>query len=116
MRGEFKPALSAWLDTNPFFSSEAAATPFELPEYQLASTDLANELQAEADLRASEGGEANQTSDNYVVTAVLFATSLFFAALSGKLTLYRYRVASLALAGVVFLGTLAYIFSLPIEI
>lgn len=116
MRDEFKPAFSAWLDADPFVSPDAPGTPFELAEYQLAAADEAEALQTEAELRASDAGDANQDSDNYVVTAVLFATALFFAALSGKLRRQRFKTGALALAGIVFVGTSVYLFTLPIEV
>ncbi len=116
VRDEFRPALEAWLDTEPFRSTDAPGTPFELPEYQLDARDQAAALEADADRLAGLAGDANQTSDNYVMTAVLFASALFFAALSGKLRSRKYEIASLVLAAVVFTGTLAYLFTLPIEV
>lgn len=116
MRDEFKPAMAAWLDMNPFQSADAASTPFALPEYELEQAALAEELENTADQRADDAGVANQRSDNYVVTAVLFATALFFAALSGKLRRNSYRIASLGLGTVLFLGTLIFVLSMPIEV
>lgn len=114
-REEFKPAVRAWLDTNPFADPGAASSPFELPEYQLAAAAEAERLLAEAEIKAADAGDANQTSDNYVVSAVLFASSLFFAAMSGKLLKTRYKTAALIVAALVFLGTVVYVLTLPIE-
>ena len=115
MREEFRPAMAAWLETDPFLSTEGATTPFAMPEYRLEQNELAEELEDTADQRADDAGVANQRSDNYVVTAVLFATALFFAALSGKLRRNSYRIASLGLGIVLFLGTLVLVLSMPIE-
>ena len=116
MREEFRPALDAWLDTDPFDDPNAPPTPFDMPEYQLEAQDEAEALEVKADGLAADAGDANQRSDNYVVSAVLFATALFFAALASKLSDRRYQNAALGIAGLVFLGTLIYILSLPIEI
>lgn len=115
-REEFKPAVQAWLDTSPFQDPDAPSGPFQMPEYQLAAAVEAETLLAEAELKSAVAATANQTSDNYVVSAVLFASALFFAALSGKLTKSRYKTAALVIATFVFLGTVIYVFTLPIEV
>jgi hypothetical protein len=51
-----------------------------------------------------------------VISAVLFASSLFFAALASKLRIARYQNAALVVAGLLFIGTLIYVLSLPLEI
>lgn len=116
MREEFRPALDAWLDTDPFDDPDAPATPFEMPEYVLEAQTTAEELEDKADQLAADAGQANQRSDNYVISAVLFATSLFFAALASKLKSHRSQNAALVVAFLVFFGTLLYVMSLPIEI
>ena len=114
-REEFKPVVRAWLDTNPFDNPDAPSTPFDMEEYQLASADQAFELEQEADQRAADAATANQNSDNYVLTAVLFATALFFAALASRLGAIRYQYASLIIASLMFAGTFIYLLSQPIE-
>ena len=86
-----------------------------MPEYESASRVQAEELQAEADEHAALAAEANQTGDNYVISAVLFASALFFAALAGKLVSHRLRVVAISIAGLLFIGTLIYLLTLPIE-
>lgn len=115
-RDEFTPALSAWLDTDPFRDQDAPGTPFEMPEYQLAAAVEADRLQTEASEKTALAAAANQNGDNYVVSAVLFAAALFFAALSGKLTKDRYKSAALIVAALLFIGTVVYVFTLPIEV
>jgi hypothetical protein len=115
-RDEFKPAVQAWLATSPFEDPDAPPVPFQMPEYQLAAADEAEALLAVAEQESSEAGEANQTSDNYVVSAVIFAAALFFAAMSSKLTKQRYKTAALGIAAVILLGTVIYVLTLPIEV
>ncbi|MCH7789735.1 MAG: hypothetical protein IH940_09875 [Acidobacteria bacterium] len=115
-RGEFGPAVEAWLALNPFGDDSAPPTPFAMEEYELEAQVESDRLQSAADQKASDAGDANQTSDNYVLTAVLFATALFFAAISTQLVRPLYRTATLAVGALMFLGTTSYILSLPIEI
>lgn len=115
-REEFKPAVNAWLATEPLTNPDAPPIPFDMPEYDLAAGAMADELKAEADQLATKAREANQTSDNYVITAVLAAMVLFFAAVSSNLMRPRNRVFLLAVAIVVLAGTMIRVFSLPIEI
>lgn len=115
-RDEFKPAVLAWLDTNPFTDPDAPPTPLDMPEYELAAKQTAEDLQDAADQSAQEGRNANQTSDNYVIIAVLAALVLFFAGVSSKMDRPRNRVLLLLLGVIVLVGTFARIFTLPIEL
>ena len=115
-RDEFDPAIRAWLNTNPFDNPDAPSSPFDMEEYQLDAADEAAALEQRAQDRADDAATANQNSDNYVLTAVLFATALFFAALASRLGAIRYRYASLIIASLMFTGTFIYILSQPIEI
>ena len=45
-RPEFEPAFEAWLATEPLTNPEAPPTPFAMDEYQVASKDEAEKLDA----------------------------------------------------------------------
>jgi hypothetical protein len=115
-RDEFAPAVTAWLNTDPFADPNAPPSPLDMPEYELAAQQDAIELQDKADQAAQEARDANQTSDDYVITAVMAALVLFFAGISSKMDRPRNRIILLTLAVIVLVGTLARIVSLPIEI
>ncbi len=83
-RPEFQPAVDAWMRTQPFVNPDAPPTPFTLPEYALAEEAEAARLERLAEESASDARAANQIADNYVLTAVLFALVLFFAAISDR--------------------------------
>jgi len=85
MREEFRPALDAWLATDPVSNPDAPSTPFDMSEYVVAAADEADRLTAVADQAAEDGRTANQNGDNYVLTAVLFAAVLFFAGVASRL-------------------------------
>jgi len=116
LRAEFRPSVDAWLDTNPFLDNTAPPTPFAMEEYQLAAETESARLELEAEARSTIAASSNQTSDNYVLTAVLFASALFFAALASKMVRTPYKVACLTIAAIMFLGTAVYVLSLPIEV
>lgn len=85
MRDEFVPALEAWLATDPVNDPDAPPTPFAMAEYTLADAAEADRLTMVADEAAVDARAANQTGDNYVLTAVLFAAVLFFAGVASRL-------------------------------
>lgn len=115
-RDEFKPAFDAWLATKPLTSPDAPKTPFEMPQYRLKSTAEAESLEASAASGSAAAAAANQRANNFTLALVLFASSLFFAGISTKLTTIRARTATLALGCVLFLGTLVWIATLPTKV
>jgi len=115
-RSEFKPAVKAWIATDPLKSPDAPSTPFAMPEYKLAKQAEAKQLVADAEAANADALESNQRSDNYVLAVVLFAASLFFAGISTKLSEPRQRVALITLGYVFFIGTVAWVVTFPISI
>ncbi len=111
-RDEFKPAFDAWLA----LASEGEpppGTPFEMEEYQSAAGAEAERLNAEADIYADAAAEANQTGDNFVLSAVVMASVLFFAGVGTKLRSRAVRLLMLGFATLLFLGGLGFVLSLP---
>ena len=58
-RKEFKPAVNAWVATRPLTNANAPLTPFAMPQYKLAATEEAEQLDAEAELSAASVREAS---------------------------------------------------------
>lgn len=116
MRDEFKPALDAWLATDPVNNVDAPPSPFAMDEYRVEARVEADRFQDEAEAKSQDARDANQISDTYVLTAVLFAMVLFFGGVASKLERRASRSVALG-AAVVFLVlggiTLA---SLPVEL
>jgi hypothetical protein len=115
-REEFKPAVNAWLASKPLVSPDAPLTPFAMPQYRLAATAEAEALDRKAEALAAEVREYIQRSTNYVLGVVLFAVTLFFAAMSTKLTTPGLRIGTLLTGCVIFLGTVAWIATSPVSI
>ena len=115
-REEFRPAIDAWLDTEPFTNPEAPPNPFVIPEYELEANTMADDLMASADESARLARVANLNSDDYVILTVLAAMVLFFAGLSTKLIKPRNRMLALGLGVVLLFVTVALVLRLPVEI
>lgn len=114
MRDEFKPALEAWLETRPLLDPDAPASPFEMNEYVLVEAERADALLLDAQASREKALEANQNSDDYVLTTVQFALVIFFAGVSSKLTDQRNRWIAILLAVGLFVWGVISVLSLPI--
>ena len=111
-RDEFRPAFEAWIALVP--EGEAPpGTPLEMPEYAPDSRDEAEQRLEESGTFADQSAEANQTGDNFVLTAVIMASVLFFAGVGTKLKGRLVRLIMLLFAALLFLGGLAFMLSLP---
>jgi hypothetical protein len=115
-RDEFVPAFDAWVATSPRQNPDAPKSPFAMPEYQLASTVKAAELEELAAAKGLEVQRDIERADRYMLAVVLFAVSLFFAALSTKLRARDMRVALLGLGWVLFLGTAVWLATQPVSL
>lgn len=119
-REEFRPAVDAWLATDPVNNPDAPSSPFVMtnpdgtPVYTVAQRIEADRLTEVADEKAALAREANQNGDNYVLTMVLFASVLFFAGVSSKLAKTRNRIIALGIAMVLLISGLVILVSLPI--
>jgi hypothetical protein len=113
-RTEFKPAFAAWKASGSLDGAGIPnGTPFDLAEYKLAEQTIANDKVAAADDALLDAQEANQISDNFVLTAVLFASVLFFAGIAARFRPQWIRWAMLSVAVVVFGLGLVVEFLLP---
>lgn len=111
-RDEFKPAFEAWMALVP--EGEAPpGTPFEQPEYAPESRDEATARLADSETFAEVSADANQTGDNFVLTAVIMASVLFFAGVGTKLKGRAVRLFMLLVAAIFFLGGVGFMLSLP---
>jgi hypothetical protein len=115
-RDEFVPAFEAWVATRPLQNPNAPLSPFAMPQYKLAAS-------AKADALEEQAGEYSRTvqrnvdrSDSYMLAVVLFAISLFFAALSTRLPSRDIRVALLVFGYVIFVGTVVWLSTQPVNV
>lgn len=113
MRDEFRPAMDAWLELFINDRESAPPTPFAMDEYVVQDSIEADRLLAEAEAHAADAGQANQNSDDYVLTVVVYALVLFFGGVSSKLTEKRNRYIALGAAVILFVGASYVLYSLP---
>jgi hypothetical protein len=115
-RPEFSPAFNAWLATRPLKAKGAPLTPFAMPQYRLAARAQADRLDQTAEQLAADVRRDIQRASNYVLGVVLFAVALFFAGMSTKLTAAGLRKAVLAVGCALFLGTVIWIATFPVNV
>ena len=115
-RAEFQPAFRTWLATDPFNDPSAPPSPFAMEEYQLAATNEADELSVIAETSAELARTYIQRATNYVLGVVLFATALFFAGISTKLSSTNLRGVILGVGCLVFVLTASWIATFPISL
>jgi hypothetical protein len=115
-RAEFKPAVEAWIATQPIQNPDAPLTPFAMPEYVLAAREEAARQDEIAETKSAEVRRNIQRQSNYVFGVVLFATALFFAGMSTRVTSRPLRIAILGIGCALFLGTIVWIATFPVSV
>lgn len=116
LRPEFAPAVDAWIKTRPLRNPRAPLTPFAMPQYQLAANDEAEQLERTAAAYSAEASGNIDRATRYVLCVVLFAASLFFAGISTRLPTPTGRAVALAIGCFVFLGTVAWLATFPVNV
>ena len=112
-REEFLPAFNEWLAQDPANNPDADKNPFVLDSYELERLVESEQLEEVATAKFDEGKDANQTSDDYILSTIFFAAVLFFAGLSSKFTSNRVAKLALSFASVVFFGGIVRLSTLP---
>jgi hypothetical protein len=115
-RTEFKPAVEAWIATDPLDNPSAPLTPFATPQYRLAANAEAERLEAAAAAAAAEASRDIQRATNYVLGVVLFSAALFFGGISTRVGSPRARAVVLGIGCVVLLGTVAWMATFPVSL
>ena len=111
---ELKSATEAWLALEPLTDPEAPSSPFDTAAYTLPETEEGRQKKQQADELFARASADNQTSDNYVLLTVIFASVLFFGGISGKFRTRVIDLAMLAIATLVFLAGVVILFTYPI--
>ena len=115
-RDEFVPAFEAWVATRPLQNANAPLSPFAMPQYTLATSEKADELEEQAAEFGRTVIRNVDRSDSYMLAVVLFAISLFFAALSTRMPSRDVRIALLAGGYALFLGTVVWLATQPVSV
>lgn len=115
-RAEFRPAFDAWVATRPRKNPSAPLSPFAMPQYKLAATARSDALEVRAATLSNRAGDFIQRADDYALALVLFASALFFAGISTRLSSGTARLTVLGLGYVLFLGTVIWIATFPVSV
>lgn len=115
-RDEFRPAFDAWVATKPRQNPSAPLTPFAMPQYKLAASVEADRLEAQAAEFSQTVKRNIQRADNYSLAVVLFALSLFFAALCTRLHDRTLQRVLLGMGYAIFLCTVIWLATQPVSI
>lgn len=106
-------ATSDWLDERTADDQAAPKTPFDMPTYVLTDARRAADEQASAEQKSAQALTSNRNSDNYTVLTILFATVLFFAAVSNRVKKPLSSWTLIGVAVVVFMGSVTVLAALP---
>ena len=114
-RREFVPAFDAWAASKPLQNPKAPASPFVLPQYQLAAAAQADQLARQADA-AFERAEAAKTHSNaFIQITVVLASAMFFGGIGQVFKMLRVRLFLMAVSLLTCLWGLIRVISLPIQ-
>jgi hypothetical protein len=86
-----------------------------MPQYRLAASRRAAELDAQADELYLEGTRARSNDDKYILSTVFFAAVPFFAGISLRVLWRTLRGVVLGLAGTMLVVGVGFVLSLPVE-
>ena len=114
-RPEARPAIDAWLATQPRSNPEAPPGPFQMLEYRVSLAEQAVQLEEEAANLFERGKAANEHSDDYVLNAVLLASVLFLAGIAPRFDWQPLVVVILVAAAFLLVLGLYNLSTLPIQ-
>ena len=113
LRPDFKPAVDAWLETDPFENPDAPPHPFVMSEYRKTFTEEAELYFAKSAEKTEEALVANTNSDNYVLLTVVYSILLFLGGIQRKISIIGNKFLLLTCLVAFSLATVG-VFSLPI--
>ena len=110
-----RPAFDAWM-AGSIDGGIPPGLPQDLPQYEEGFEELleAKSFHLASATQATErAAEANRTSDRFVLVTVVMASVMFFAGIGAKLKGRTIRITMLVIAGLLCVGAVAAVLSLP---
>lgn len=104
----------AWTALGPLTNPDAPPSPLAMPEYRIPADEESSELLAGAEAKFADGEDANNYSDAYTATTLMFAAALFFAAVSERFEYRRARLSLLAFGALGLVGGIALALTQPV--
>jgi hypothetical protein len=112
-RGEYRPAFTAWLGTDPFNNVQAPPGPIFMPQYHNAKHEQFLGLNKKAADVADQGTKSGETGDQYVRITVLLATVLLITAIGQRFHVKAARIVFMILACLLLCLPLLQLLMLP---
>ena len=113
-REDFKPAVNAWLETNPLENPDAPPHPLVMPQYKKQFTEQAEHFAFTSKIKLDEASKANKNSDNYILLTVVYSSVLFLGGVLSKFHTNKVRLILFFVGISVFAITTIGLFSLPV--
>ena len=113
-RPELEVAYEAWVQLDPWTSSDAPPSPLGMPEYQLQAEADSQELLTEAEATFASGEESNTISDVFTLGTLLFAASLFFAAISERFEVVGPRATLVSISAIALVVGVIVVVAQPV--
>jgi len=114
-RSEMKPAVEAWLATDPFNNPDAPPSPFVMEEYKSEAQFESDRLLTVSERKFQDAKQSNQTSDNYIMLTVMFASVLFFCGIGTNFESFPIRAALIIVAVIVYVVAFNLLKTYPIH-
>jgi hypothetical protein len=118
-RPGFVPAFDSWRESDGEELVTGAlpdGSPFTRAEYVQPAAIEAERLLNVSESEALRADAASAVGDNYVLTAVLYASVLFLAGIASKISQFRSRQLAIGLSGGVFLVATGVMLFMPMSI
>lgn len=113
-RPEFEVAFARWIALRPLRNPSAPRSPFQMSEYRRASIASGLKIDRMADSVFQKGQAANEHSDGYVFTAVVFAAVLFFGGMATQVGPVSSRLVLLGLGAAMCILGLVQLSQYPV--
>ncbi len=115
-RPEMRAAFDAWMKTDPFNNSTAKASPFDMPEYPLASdSDKVNSFLQIVDEKSQNASQMSSIASNYVFFTSMYASVSFLEGIGRVFASKKMQTIFLVMGAIVFCGTTVVMFgTMPI--
>jgi type II secretory pathway pseudopilin PulG len=113
MPDRLRIATDAWLAEDPFENPDAPTSPFVMESYVVPAAEISEDLALTAEQHTVAAQEATEWASDYVLTTVLFATVLFFASISSKLSGDANKWVMLSLSAIGLIVGVVVLLTLP---
>lgn len=114
MRPDLRDTIRAWAALHPLQTQQAPASPFVMPQYEIAADAEVADLGSRSANAYDQAQHANVTSGSYNLLTVLYGASLFLAGLAAAMDDRRARLPTLLTSFAFFLIATGALTRLPV--